>query len=86
MHEQEIYERVSIVEQSVKSAHRRIDEVAKNNKSIAEILVEMKYMRRDLNKLIERVTSVEARPARRYDYMINAFISAAVAALINFLI
>lgn len=83
MNEQEIYERVTSVEQSVKSAHHRIDEVAESDKSIAEILVEMKYMRRDLNKLIERVTSVEARPIRRYDYIVNALISAAIAALIN---
>ncbi len=86
MNEQEIYERVTSVEQSVKSAHHRIDEIAENNKSIAEILVEMKYLRRDLNELIERVTSVEARPARRYDIIINALISASVAALINILI
>lgn len=85
MNEQEIYERVTSVEQSVKSAHHRIDEVAESDKSIAEILVEMKYMRRDLNKLIERVTSVEARPIRRYDYIVNALISAAIAALINIL-
>ena len=62
MDEQKIYERMTSVEQSVKSAHHRIDEMAEDSKSITEILVEMKYMRRDLNELIERVGAIEKRP------------------------
>ncbi len=86
MNEQEVYERIAYVEQSTKSAHHRIDEMAENNKSIAEILVEMRYMRRDLNKLIERVSKVEGRPARRYDVAINGLITAAVAAIVSALV
>ncbi len=84
MNEQEIYERLTSAEQSVKSAHRRIDEMAEEAKSIAEILVEMKYMRRDLNELIERVCNIEKRPIHRYDLIINAAITAIIAACISF--
>ena len=52
MNEQEIFERMTSVEQSVKSAHHRIDEVVENGKSIGEILVEMKYMRREDRKSV----------------------------------
>lgn len=86
MNDNEIYERVTAVEQSLKSAHHRIDEMAESNKSLTEIVVEMKYMRRDLNELIERVTSVEEKPARRYDYIINAIITAVIAAAVSFIV
>lgn len=80
----ELYERMTAVEQSVKSAHKRIDEFSETNKNISEILVEMKYMRRDLNELMQRVFNVETKPARRYDIIINAFITAIIAGVISF--
>ncbi|MDO5586804.1 MAG: hypothetical protein Q4G53_06935, partial [Clostridia bacterium] len=83
MNEQEIFERMTSVEQSVKSAHHRIDEVVENGKSIGEILVEMKYMRRDLNELLERVLVIEKRPSRRYDMIITAIITAGIAAAVS---
>ena len=86
MNEQDIHERVAALEQSAKSAHHRIDEIAEANKSISEILVEMRYMRRDLNKIIERVSAVEGRPVRRYDVAVNAVITALIAAVISILL
>ena len=86
MNEQEIFERMTSVEQSVKSAHHRIDEVVENGKSIGEILVEMKYMRRDLNELLERVLVIEKRPSRRYDLIITAIITAVIAAAVSFFV
>ena len=86
MNEQEIFERMTSVEQSVKSAHNRIDEVVENGKSIGEILVEMKYMRRDLNELLERVLVIEKRPSRRYDMIITAIITAVIAAAVSFFV
>ena len=86
MNVQEIFERMTSVEQSVKSAHHRIDEVVENGKSIGEILVEMKYMRRDLNELLERVLVIEKRPSRRYDMIITAIITAVIAAAVSFFV
>ena len=86
MNEQEIFERMTSVEQSVKSAHHRIDEVVESGKSIGEILVEMKYMRRDLNELLERVLVIEKKPGRRYDMIITAIITAVIAAAVSFFI
>ena len=86
MNEQEIFERMTSVEQSVKSAHHRIDEVVEGGKSIGEILVEMKYMRRDLNELLERVLVIEKRPSRRYDMIITAIITAVIAAAVSFFV
>ena len=86
MNEQEIYERVTSAEQSVKSAHHRIDELADSNKKIAELLVELKYMRRDLNELMERVCAVEAKPVRRYDLIVTTVITTVVAFVVSLLV
>ena len=86
MNEQEIYERMTSAEQSLKSAHHRIDSVADNGKCITELLVEMKYIRRDLNEFIERVSALESKPANRYDMIIRAVITAIIAAAISFLV
>ena len=86
MNEQEIYERVTSAEQSVKSAHHRIDAIADSNEKISELLVELKYMRRDLNQLMERVCEVEAKPVRKYDVIVSAVITTIVAAVVSFLI
>lgn len=85
MNEQEIFERITSVEQSAKSAHHRIDEMGEFNKRITEMLVEMRYMRRDLNEIIERISDVEKRPSRRYNVIINAAITAVIAAAVSFL-
>lgn len=86
MNEQEIYERLTSAEQSIKSAHHRIDAIAGYNKNISEMLVEMKYMRRDINELIERVSAIESRPVRRYDVVLNSLITAVVAGIVSFLL
>lgn len=86
MNEQEIFERLTSAEQSIKSAHHRIEEIGKNGKSISEILVEMKYMRRDLNELLDRVSLIEKKPSKRYDIVINAVITAFIAAIISFIV
>ncbi len=83
MNEHELAERVTAAEQSVKSAHHRIDELAESNKTLTEIVVEMKYMRRDLNELIERMSNVEARPVRKFDHIVNALLTALIAAAVS---
>ena len=84
MSESELCERITATEQSVKTAHHRIDEMVENSKNLAEIVAEVKYMRRDLNELIGRVSTVEEKPARRYDVIINAVLTAAIAAVVSF--
>lgn len=86
MNEHEIYERVTSAEQSIKSAHHRIDAIEGYNKNISEMLVEMRYMRRDINELIERVCAIESRPVRRHDVALNSLITAVVAGIVSFLL
>lgn len=86
VNEQEMCERLNSAEQSVKSAHHRLDELSEHNKSVMEILVEMKYMRRDLNRLIERMNTIESAPVRRYDHIVNAVITTLIAAAVSFII
>lgn len=86
MDEQKLYERITSVEQSVKSAHRRIDEICNDSKNVTEILVEMKYMRRDLNELLARVGTIEKRPGRKYDVIVSGLITAVIAAAVSLFI
>lgn len=83
MDEQKLYERITSVEQSVKSAHRRVDEICDDSKNVTEILVEMKYMRRDLNELLARVSTIEKRPGRKYDVIVSGLITAVIAAAVS---
>lgn len=61
------------VDESTKIAHKRIDRLEETTKDIRdltfgikEIATEMKHMRSDVNKLDERVASIEKEPATEY--------------------
>ena len=47
--------------------------------------VSMETIRRDLNELIERMSTIESRPARKYEHIINAVITAVIAAAVSFI-
>lgn len=61
------------VDESTKIAHKRIDRLEETTKDIRdltfgvkEIANEMKHMRTDVNKLDERVASIEKEPGNDY--------------------
>lgn len=61
------------VDESTKSAHKRIDRLEETIKDIRkltfgvkEIATEVKLMRSDVNKLEERVGSIEREPSEEY--------------------
>lgn len=74
--DKEIIERITILEEGQKSLHKRVDHIEGLAEGVNKISVEMQYMREDLNKLIEKVEAVESRPAKRWDLIITAVISA----------
>ena len=70
MNENELLARV---DESTKIAHKRIDRLEETTKDIRdltygvkEIANEMKHMRADVNKLDERVASIEKEPTAEY--------------------
>ena len=74
--EKEIFERLTAVEQSLKSLHKRQDHSDELIKSIYEMSIEIKNMREDINSVTEKVEQIEQKPAKRWDAIIAAIIGA----------
>ena len=80
----EIWERLTAGEQSIKSAHHRIDNLEKLADSVhnlalatSKVADETKALREDYEEADERIESLESKPQKRYE----AFITAAISAL-----
>ncbi len=91
MEPNELIEKITAAEQSAKSAHHRIDELhgevadfKEAYQKMGEMVVEMKYMRQDLNKMMTTAAEVKERPIRKFDHIINALITAVIAALVSY--
>lgn len=87
----ELIEKITGAEQSAKSAHHRIDELHNEvndfkeaYQKMGEMVVEMKYMRQDLNKMMKDAVEIKERPVRKYDHVVNALITAIIAAIVSY--
>lgn len=85
-YEKEIFERITAVEQSVKSSHHRIDNIEKLTESVHTIAVEMKAMREDMNGLNERMAEIEKKPGKRLDSIINILLTVFISGVGGYLI
>ena len=74
--EKEIYERLTAAESSVKSLHKRVDKQEDLIENIRSMVVEMKNMREDINRIDSKVTEIEQKPAKRWESIIAAIIGA----------
>lgn len=86
MDEIKIAERITVVEQSVKSAHHRIDNFEKLTESVYVLANETKTMREDMNKLQTDVDGIKAMPVKRYETVVNTIITTIVGAIVGYLI
>lgn len=85
MQEKEVWERMASVESSVKSAHHRLDRIERIADSIHSLASEMREMRSDFTNVIGRVETIEKKPLKRYDLIVNSGITAVVSGLAGFL-
>ena len=85
MQEKEVWERMASVESSVKSAHHRLDRIEHIADSIHSLASEMREMRNDFTNVIGRVETIEKKPLKRYDVLVNSGITALVSGLAGFL-
>lgn len=74
--EKEIVERITAVEQSLKSLHKRQDHGDQLVESIVKMAAEIEHMRKDINDVAEKVDDLEAKPAKRWESIIAAVIGA----------
>lgn len=89
----EIWERLTAGEQSIKSAHHRIDNLEKLAESVNEmaistnqIAMETKALREDYAKADERIEVLEEKPIKRYETFITAFLTALCGGLAGYLL
>ena len=85
MEGKEVWERMACVESSVKSAHHRLDRIEHLADSIHSLASEMREMRSDFTNVIGRVETIEKKPLKRYDLIVNSGITAVVSGLAGFL-
>lgn len=84
--EKEIFERLTAAESSVKSLNKRVDRHDRLIESIQEMVAEVKNMREDMNKIASKVTALEEKPAKRWEAVIAAILSAIAGGLGTYLI
>lgn len=89
----EIWERLTAGEQSIKSAHHRIDNLEKiaesvNNMAIStnQLATEIKALREDYEEANERIEELEKKPAKRYEAMFMAFLTALCSGIGGYLL
>lgn len=83
-----VRERVTALESSVKSLHKRLDyhetlieKMQEEVNTTQRLLVEMKHMREDINKIAEKVDEIEKKPAKNWQTIVTGLISAIVGGL-----
>lgn len=84
--DKELWERLTVVEQSTKSAHHRLDSLDRLTESVHIIATETKAMREDVNDITERVDEIEKRPNKRYETVVGAILTALVGGLIGYFV
>ena len=82
--QKEMWERLTAVEQSTKSAHHRLDSLDKLTESVHILAVETKAMREDVSDITSRVDEIEREPNKRYETVVTAIITELVGGLIGY--
>ena len=82
----EIFERITAVESSYKSLHKRVDKQEAIIDNIRDMVTEMKSMREDLNKMSEKVETLEEKPTKRWEALVGALIGAFAGGIGTFIV
>ena len=77
-------DKMAHLEESVKSAHKRIDELHLLTKSVYELASSVKTMQRDVANVSDRLTAIEEKPAKRWDLIVTTAITAIVGITIGY--
>ena len=79
----DLTDKVAHIEESVKSAHKRIDGMETLTKSVYELAASIKAMQHDITDMSGRLKTIEEKPGKRWDLVITALITGVVGALIG---
>ena len=86
-------QRLSAVEESAKSAHKRLDELISLNDSVKNLAIstakmaeQMKTLTENSAKLDQKISDLELKPARRWNTVVGQVIQLLLAGAIGFLL
>jgi predicted nucleic acid-binding Zn-ribbon protein len=89
----DIWERLTAGEASIKSAHKRIDNLEKlsdsvNNLALAtsEVAKETKLLREDYNKTDKELQELKEKPVKRYETIVTALLTAICSGVAGYLL
>ena len=89
----EIWERLTAGEQSIKSAHHRIDSLEKLADSVhnlalatSKVADETKALREDYEEADERIGTLESKPVKRYETFITALLTGLGTGIVGYCI
>lgn len=78
-------EKIAHIEESLKSAHKRIDGIDALTKSVYELASSIKTMQRDISDMSGRLKTIEEKPAKRWDLVLTTVITTIVGIVIGYL-
>ena len=78
-------EKIAHIEESLKSAHKRIDSIDGLTKSVYELASSIKTMQNNITDISGRIKTIEEKPAKRWDLVITTAITTIVGIVIGYL-
>lgn len=86
-------QRLSAVEESAKSAHKRLDELISLNDSVKNLAIstakmaeQMKTLTDNSAKLDQKISDLELKPARRWETVAMQIVQLVIAGIVGFLL
>ena len=86
-------QRISAVEESAKSAHKRLDELISLNDSVKNLAIstakmaeQMKTLTDNSDKMDEKLSALELKPAKRWEAAVGQVIQLLLAGAIGYLL
>ena len=77
-------ERLVKLEVQVQNLENDVSNIKDLTSAVKENVLETKHMREDINKMDNRVKSIEEKPGKRFDNIIGQVISIIVAGVVGF--
>ena len=89
----EVWERLTSLESSTKSAHHRIDDVEEKQNNLAELVSTVKVLadrearvEDDVNVIKTDVKELKEKPSKRYETVVTAILTAIAGGFVGYLI
>lgn len=79
-------EKIAHIEESLKSAHKRLDEIGELTQSVYELAASIKVMQGNITDISGRIKTIEDKPAKRWELIVSTVITTIVGVAIGCLV